>query len=135
MEKFNALGNIEISENGDFAVFSVNSEIYDINIVSSAAYIMIDKAFVILDGDPKTNIKVEIRRKKPEQDVKKLVEDFNDELLNYKTYHIQSERNKNIREMILQRVLITNNPDYFKKRSEENKADIQKEEPKEKDGS
>lgn len=127
LDKFNALGNIEIDEKEGFAVFSINPEIYDVNIVSSAAYIMLDKAFIVLDGDPKTSIKVEIRRKKQEDDIKKLIGLFNEELLNYKTYHVQSEKNKNIREMILQRILMTNNPDYFKKQSE-NKAEDKKEE-------
>jgi His-Xaa-Ser system protein HxsD len=122
LEKLNALGNIEIDEKEGFAVFSVNAGIYDDKIVSSAAYIMLDKAFIILDGDPKTTIKVEIRKKKPEQDIKKLVEEFNDELLNYKVYHTQSEKNKNIREMILQRVLMTNNPEYFEDKKEKEEA-------------
>ena len=113
MEKLNKLGNIEIDEDKGFAVFSVNPKIYPLELVYSAAYIMIDKAFIILDGDPKKEILVEVRKKEKEQKLKELVREFNEELLNYATYKVQSERNKDIREMILQRVLLTNDPNYF----------------------
>ena len=42
-----------------------------------------------------------------------LIAAFNDELLNYAVYKTQSEKNKNLRELILQRVLLTNNPGYL----------------------
>ena len=105
----NALGNIELKE--DFALFTVNPRIYPLDIVYSAAYIMIDKAFIVLDGDPEKEIKIEIRKKKKEQELKTLVQEFNEELLNYAVYKVQSEKNKVLREKILQRVLLTNLPD------------------------
>jgi len=113
MEKYNKLGNIEINDKEDFATFSLNPEIYPLELVYSAAYIMIDKAFIILDGDPKKKILVEIRKKEEKQNIKDLIREFNEELLNYATYKVQSEKNKNIREMLLQRVLLTNDPNYF----------------------
>ena len=42
----------------------MNPKIYPIDVVYAAAYVMIDRAFIILDGDPKEEIKVEIRKKK-----------------------------------------------------------------------
>jgi His-Xaa-Ser system protein HxsD len=104
----NALGNIELKE--DFALFTINPRIYPLDIVYSAAYIMIDKAFIVLDGDPEKEIKIEIRKKKKEQELKTLVQEFNEELLNYAVYKVQSEKNKGLREKILQRVLLTNIP-------------------------
>jgi len=113
MEKLNKLGNIEIDDVNGFAVFSINPEIYPLELVYSAAYIMIDKAFIILDGDPDKEILVEIRKKTEDQNLNELVREFNEELLNYATYKTQTEKNKGIREMILQRVLLTNDPNYF----------------------
>ena len=113
MNKLNKLGNIEVNEKDGYALFSVNPKIYSIDVVYAAAYVMIDRAFVILDGDPKKEIKVEIRKKEDHHDLKELVRSFNEELLNYATYNVQSEKNKKIREMLLQRVLFTNNPQYF----------------------
>jgi len=128
MEKLNKLGNIEIDEKEGYALFSVNPKIYSIDVIYAAAYVMIDRAFVILDGDPKKEILIEIRKKEDHHDLKVLVRSFNEELLNYATYKVQSEKNKNIREMILQRVLLTNNPQYFApqvpdKKKESKKAD------------
>ena len=119
--KLNKLGSIEINEKEGYAFFSINPKIYSIDVVYTAAYVMIDRGFVILDGDPKKNIKVEIRKKEPHHDLKKLVMSFNEELLTYAAYKVQSEKNKKIREMLLQRVLLTNNPQYFESRIEEEK--------------
>ena len=118
MGAFNKLGNIEINEKEGYAFFHVNPKIYSMDVVYAAAYVMIDRAFVILDGDPKKEIKVEIRKKEERHNLNELVRLFNEELLNYATYKIQSERNKNIREMLLQRVLLTNVPHVFDKKLE-----------------
>ena len=124
MKKLNKLENIEIDEGGEFAVFSINPEIYPLDVIYAAAYVMIDRAFVILDGDPKDKIKVEIRKKEDHHDLNKLIISFNEELLNYATYQVQSKKNKKIREMFLQRILLTNHPHYFDQKKEStNKED------------
>jgi len=111
MENLTGLGNIKIGEG--FALFSVNPKIYSLDIIYSASYILLDKAYILLDGDPGTEIKVEIRAKKG-QDLKELVYEFNNQLLNYAVYKVQSERNKGLREAILNRVLFTNDPEFLK---------------------
>lgn len=113
MEKLTALGNMEINEKEGYVLFSINPKIYPLELVYSASYIMIDKAYLILDGDPKKKILVEIRAKDKNHDLKQLAMEFNDELLNYAVYKTISEKNKTIRETILQRVLLTNDPNYF----------------------
>ncbi|MFC1723902.1 hypothetical protein ACFL0V_07215 [Nanoarchaeota archaeon] len=90
------------------AVFSINPEIYPLDVVHAAAYIMIDKVFIILDGDPKTSILAELRTKKPDDNLQVIVEEFNEELLNYSVYKNQVAQNKDLRNKILQRVMITN---------------------------
>lgn len=102
---YNALGNIALRQ--DHAVFSLNPKLYPIDIIYSAAYIMLDKAFILFDGDPNEKIVVEIRRKNPDQNVEALVIEFNEQLLNYGVYKIQTERNKNLREMIMHKVMST----------------------------
>ena len=113
MKKLNRLGNIEIDEKQGYAFFSINPKIFPLDMIYSAAYIMIDRAFIILDGDPEKEIRVEIRKKNEKIPLKELVMLFNEELLNYATYKLQSEKTKNIKEMIMQRVLLTNSPQYF----------------------
>ena len=123
MNKLNKLGNIEINEKEGYAFFLVNPKIYSIDIIYAAAYVMIDRAFVILDGDPKKEVKVEIRKKEDHDDLNLLVRAFNEELLNYAAYKVQSEKNKKLRELLLQRVLLTNNPHYFSQHKEEEKVE------------
>ena len=115
VNKLNKLGNIEINEKEGYAYFLVNPKIYSLEVIYSAAYVMIDRAFVILDGDPEKKIKIEIRKKAPHHDINELVRSFNEELLNYAAYSSQSKKNRVIRETLLQRILLTNNPQYFAK--------------------
>jgi len=72
MKNFNALGNIQFGK--DYVLFSINPQIYPLEKVKKAAVEFSKKACVILDGDPKTELLVELRG---EQDLKKLAEEFN----------------------------------------------------------
>jgi len=76
MKNFNALGNIQFGK--DYVLFSINPHIYPLDKVKKAAVEFSKKACVILDGDPKTELLVELRG---EQDLKKLAEEFNALLL------------------------------------------------------
>lgn len=92
-------------------VIYLNPQIYPLEIIYKAAYVMLEKAFIMLDSDGE-RIKVVINKKKDDQNVKLLIEEFNEELLNYSVYKIQNEKNKIIRELILQKVMIANDPAY-----------------------
>lgn len=99
--------NIEIDEKNKCALVSVNPKIYFLDVIYSAAYILLDRAHIILDGDPEEEIIAELRPK-GKQDLKALAMAFNDELLNYSVYKTQSEKNKDIKQAIIQRALLTN---------------------------
>lgn len=103
---------IEVNEKEKYVIVRINPKIYPLDIVYSAAYIMLDEAYILLDGDPDKEIVAEIRPKK-NQELQQLAMNFNDELLNYAVYKTQSEKNREMREIILQRAILTNNPDYF----------------------
>lgn len=118
MKKINNPSNIKIHK--DYLQVRVNPKIYTLDIVYSAAYALLDKAYVVLDGDPKKEIIVEIRPKKNSELVN-LGNDFNDELLNYAVYKKQSEKNAMLRQAIIQRALLTNG---FEEGSEEDFDDI-----------
>lgn len=111
MEKTNQLQNIRIENN--VAVMSIKPEIYPIEVVQKAAYILMDKAFIVLGGDPKTEILVEIQKRSEQLNINDIIREFNEELLNYAVYKDQTEKNKIIREIILQRILLTNDPKYL----------------------
>ncbi|MFC1754973.1 hypothetical protein ACFL96_16540 [Thermoproteota archaeon] len=108
MENLNGIGNIQYSENQ--TTLSLNPKLYPIDVVYTVAYIMIDKAFIMLDGDPEEEIIVEIRKKSEEHGMKDIVEEFNEQLLNHLVYKNQSTQNQVIRETLLQRALMTNAP-------------------------
>ena len=101
--------NMEIKEN--CVVVSVNPKIYPLEVIQSAAYILIDRVYVVMDGDPEEEIFVQLIPKET-TDLQKLAYEFNNELLNYAVYHIQSKRNKEVRDAIVKRVFLTNNEDY-----------------------
>lgn len=107
--------NLEINKEKGYVLISVNPKIFPLDVVYSAAYSFIDKCFVLIDGDPKEEIFVELRPKKDE-DLREIGLSFNNELVNYANYAMLGTRNAKLREEILRRVLLTNNvEEEFKK--------------------
>ncbi|MBO06189.1 MAG: hypothetical protein QF917_00235 [Candidatus Woesearchaeota archaeon] len=92
---------------GDSVLLNINPELYNLETIYSAAYVFLDKAFIILDGDPKKEVIVKLKPKKS-RDLEKLGHDFFNELINYADYQKRAEKTKKIRETIMQRALITN---------------------------
>jgi len=101
------IDNLEVDPDGNFVLVSVNPKIYPLEIVYSAAYVFIDRAYVILDGDVSDEIFVELRPKSG-QDPMTLGREFNNELLNYAASAVQSLRSQNVRDAIVQRAFVTN---------------------------
>ena len=95
-------------------VLSVNPKVYTLETVYSAAYVFLDKAYILLDGNPKKEILVRLKPKNKEN-LEKLGGDFFNELINYADYQKRSKQTKKIREMLLQRALITNDPSVVNK--------------------
>ena len=107
MENSDFVDNIEIHKDEGYVVVSVNPKIYNLPIVYSAAYVITDRAYVILDGDPNEEILVKMRPKDKNYDLEKLGRELNEELLNYSVYMVQSVQNKEIRDAIMKRALET----------------------------
>ncbi|MFH1641593.1 MAG: hypothetical protein ABIC04_01705 [Nanoarchaeota archaeon] len=105
MKKPETISNMELHK--DHLLLSINPKIFPLDIVYSAAYTLLDKAYIVLDGDPEEEIIAEIRPK-TKTDLQKLGDEFNNELINYAVYKKQSERNAVLRQTILQRALLTN---------------------------
>lgn len=100
--------NLEIDEPGQSLVVKVNPRFYPLEVIYSAAYALLDRAYVTLDGDPQQEILVKMRPVQPSgADLERLGREFNNELLNYTMYAVQSERNKAVRDAIIQRALLT----------------------------
>ena len=91
----------------DHIEIELNPRIYKLSTVFSAAYILSDKAYIVIDGDPKKSLKISLRPK-DRYNLKKLAHEFNDEILNYSVYEKQSLKNQQLRENMLKRALLTN---------------------------
>lgn len=100
--------NFEIDMEKGTIVVSVNPKLYPLDIVFSAAYMFTEKCYVLLDGDPQQEILVELKPKLESADLKKVAMEFGNELINYASYDVQFKRNARLREVFLQRVMLTN---------------------------
>jgi len=96
----------------DYAEIELNPKIYPLSVVFKAAYVLTERAYMIVDGDPKTKLVVKMKAKKG--GIAQLTVDFNDQLLNYSVYENQSKKNANLREEMLKRALLTNIKDDYK---------------------
>ena len=103
------VGNLEINKKENKVLISVNPKIYPLDVIYSASYVFIDKNYVFLDGNVKKRIIVELKPKQ-KYDLEKLGREFNNELLKYADFKKRSKQTKQVREMIIQRALFTNDP-------------------------
>lgn len=102
------INNLEINNIKGTITVNINPKIYNISVIFSAAYIFIDKAYVVITGDPENEIFVELLSKDKDTNLESLGRDFNNELLNYAVYFHQSEINKNLKDAIIHKTLLTN---------------------------
>lgn len=99
---------IKVDSKRNEATVIVNTRLYPPEVIYSAAYVFLDKAHFLFDGDPKKEVIVTIKPKEQGLDLKRLCLDFNNELINYSVYVIQAARKQAIREAIIRRALATN---------------------------
>lgn len=98
--------NTKINKKKNSVFIFVNPKIYPLDVIYSAAYVFLDKTYILLDGNPKEKIMIELKPKE-KYDLEKLAREFCNELLNYAFYKEQAVRNAPLREKIIQRALIT----------------------------
>jgi len=99
---------IRIDQKKREATILVNTKIYAPEVIYSAAYVFLDKAHFLFDGNPNKEITVTVKPKEKNLDLKKLCLDFSNELINYSVYVIQAAKKQAIREAIIRRALATN---------------------------
>jgi len=102
-----AINNIEINKEGNYILISINPKIYPMEIIYCAAYVFLDRAYVLIDGNPEEEVFVELKPK-GDVDLKTLGMEFNNELLNYEVYTIQAARTQQVRDALVERVFLTN---------------------------
>jgi len=109
-KNINEKGNIDILEGDNCVLVSINPKIYPLDVIYSAAYVFLDRAYIFIDGDPEEEVVIELRPKDAKANLEALGREFDNELLNYAAYKVHAEKNATIRQMIIQRALLTNDP-------------------------
>lgn len=104
-KKYDEGGNITFDTEGQYIKFYINSKIYPLNVVSQAAYALMDRAAVVLSGNPDGHLVAEIRPIKTNHDLNLLIKEFNDELLNYSSFFFFSEKSYEFRNALLSSIL------------------------------
>jgi len=102
-----AIDNFEIDEKNKLALVSLNPKIFPLPVIFSASYLLMDKAFVVIDGDPERQIVVSLRprgKESPEQ----IARLFNDELLNYAVNSNESKKTEKLRDEIIKQAFAGN---------------------------
>jgi len=81
----------------------LNKNIYPLEVVFSASYALMGKAYFLFDENEKGDILIKIEAKTEGNDIER---ELKEELLNYLVYKKQVENTKEIREAILRRALL-----------------------------
>lgn len=102
------INNLEIDKKGGYLIVSINPKIYPLEVIYSAAYVFLDQAYLLIDGNPEEEIFVQLKPKNRKEDLEKLGNEFNNELVNYSVYVVQAVRNQPLRKAIIERALLTN---------------------------
>ena len=110
--KIGQLENVEIKNNT--ALVSINPKIYSLSAIFSAAYCLCDKAFILIDGHPAEEVLVELSPKN-NSELMPILESFAEELINYVVYEIRDERNLELRNSIIEKLLISNKYEKYSK--------------------
>jgi len=106
-KKIKGTSNFEIDKNEKLVRVSINPKIFSLSMIYSACYIFIDKAYVIIDGNPEKEVIVKLFPKEG-YDLDKLGMEFNNELLSFAVYETRTKKNISIRDTLLKRALLTN---------------------------
>jgi His-Xaa-Ser system protein HxsD len=120
-QKIDIKNNMEIHRDENYIVVSLNPKMHSLDVIYSAAYVFLDRAYIIIGGNPEKEIIVEMKPKDQKIDLEDLGYEFNNEILNYSVYKTQVKQNEGIRNAIIQRALLTN--DVYNEGSDESYID------------
>lgn len=86
---------------------NINPCLFPLDVVYTAAYVLLDKYYILLDGDPKKSIRVILTPKEKNANLEKAKAEFNNELINYAFYKEQSKKNSALRQIMLRAALLS----------------------------
>ncbi|MBR9689442.1 MAG: hypothetical protein GOV01_00910, partial [Candidatus Altiarchaeota archaeon] len=86
-------------------VVRVNSHVFPIDLVYNASYMIMDRAYVILDGSPSETIYVILKPRTFKGKLEELGQIFYDELVAAAFHTVQFVRNKELRETLMHSIV------------------------------
>ncbi len=98
-------GNAELHCKENFALVALNPKLYPMPVIFSAAYILLDKAFIVIDGSI-DQVVVSLQPKQG-KDLRSLVRQFNSQLINYSVNAAESKKTGRMRDELIKRALMT----------------------------
>lgn len=125
------INNIEVNDKENYLIVSINPKIFPLEVIYSAAYVFIDKVYLLIDGNPEEEVFVQMKPKSKEN-LEKLGMEFNNELVNYAVYVVQAARTQPLRKAIIERALMTNaQHEEYCEECEKEAQEAEKQEPEE----
>ncbi len=101
---------MEIKTKNGFAIIEVSPKIYSLYTIYSAAYVFLDRCYIILDENSNNN-KISIYIKpKGNENPEVVAMEFYNELINYGKYFSTIKENFELSKMIVQRALFSADP-------------------------
>lgn len=102
-------GIFKVKVNKDSIVWTVNPKIYPLDVVYQAAFVFIDRAYMMLDKDDDGSIMVKLKGKETldKSALENLQGEFANELLNQAVRRKLAKDNKRIRELIVAKALFS----------------------------
>jgi His-Xaa-Ser system protein HxsD len=97
-------------ENG--ICFTVNTNIFPLDVIKATCYIFLDRIYIFIEGDlPKLTVYMKGKKSFKRKDLEKIVCKFNNELINNSYRKDIAKNNKKYREMLISQALFGANPD------------------------
>jgi len=104
--------NLKIKEN--IAYLEIDLRIFPLNIIYSTSYVFLDKVYIQLLSNKNNFISIRLKLKKNSTEtIKEMSDNFFNELIVFADYNNNMKESRKLREIILQKVLLTNDPESF----------------------
>lgn len=95
---------LHVDEKGKSVVVKINAKMFPIDLVYDAAYSMLGRAYVILDGNPNEEVFAILTPRNFKGDLQELGRIFYDEIVNSSFYAVQLMRNKDVRTALVESI-------------------------------
>jgi len=88
-------------------VINLNPQIYPLDVIYAAAYVLLDRSYIFIDGNPNKVVKITLTPKEKKDDADNLAQEFNNLLITYAFYNKQSKKNSALRQIMMQAALLS----------------------------